>query len=120
MIDEVDEENETSASTTHLGDDEDDDDEEPTEQSRLIGGGEKPRAITRVIQSATSHADLVVGAIGLLTGLVKPIQRALIGTQEAATGGWSGIGGGLMLLAAAYATVDMLSVGAGVRAGERK
>ena len=94
--------------------------EEPTEQSRLIGRGKKSSSTNRLFHHAVSHVELLAGLMGLLVGLVKPIQRALIGTQESTTGGWSSIGGGLMLLAAAYATVDMLSIGAGLRAGEKK
>lgn len=64
--------------------------------------------------------NLVAGALGLLIGLVKPLQGSLIGTKEAVTGGWAGIGGGLIIIAAAFASVDMLAIGAGVRAGEKR
>lgn len=101
-------------------DEPEDEEEEATEQTRLVGGGKKPGPATAILRQTALNLEIVAGTLGLLIGLVKPLQRVLIGTSESATGGWSGIGGGLLLLAAAYATVDMLSIGVSVRAGEKK
>lgn len=115
LLDDVADDSETERSVSLI-----DDEDEPTEQSHLIGGGKRSSPAARLFQHVALHVELFAGLIGLLIGLIKPVQRTLIGTQEAATGGWSSIGGGLVLLAAAYATVDMLSVGAGMRAGEKR
>ena len=90
------------------------------ESTRLIGGGRKPTIRARVMDGVISNPLFVAVLAGALIGLIKPIQRSLIGNFEHSTGGWQTLGGGLILLAGAYAAVEMVAVGATIRAGEAK
>jgi hypothetical protein len=94
--------------------------EEPDESTRLIGGGRKATPAAQIWSGVTSNPLVAATSIGLLIGLIKPVQRALIGDLEHSTGGWQTLGGGLILLAGAYATVEMVAIGATIRAGESK
>lgn len=96
-----------------------DSEEEATERTGLLGRS-KASPVVQTLDRLAANTELVAGVLGLLIGVVKPVQRILIGTSESATGGWASVGGGLMLLAAAYATVEILGVGASIRAGEKK
>lgn len=90
------------------------------ESTRLIGGGRKPTIWARVTDGVISNPLFIAVLAGALVGLIKPIQRSLIGDIEHSTGGWQTLGGGLILLAGAYAAVEMVAVGATIRAGEAK
>lgn len=90
------------------------------ENTRLIAGGQKSSSAARVWSGVTSNPLVAATSIGLLIGLVKPVQRALIGDLEHSTGGWQTLGGGLILLGGAYAVVEMVAIGATIRAGEAK
>jgi hypothetical protein len=90
------------------------------ENTRLIGGGRKASSAARVWSGVTSNPLVAATSIGLLIGLIKPVQRALIGDLEHSTGGWQTLGGGLILLGGAYAVVEMVAIGATIRAGEAK
>jgi len=90
------------------------------ENTRLIGRGKKQSPATRVWTGVTSNPLVAATSLGLLIGIIKPVQRALIGDMEQSTGGWQTLGGGLILLAGAYATVEMVAIGATIRAGETK
>jgi hypothetical protein len=90
------------------------------ENTRLIGGGRKSSSAARVWSGVTSNPLVAATSIGLLIGLIKPVQRALIGDLEHSTGGWQTLGGGLILLGGAYAVVEMVAIGATIRAGEAK
>ena len=90
------------------------------ENTRLIGGGRKVSSAARVWSGVTSNPLVAATSIGLLIGLIKPVQRALIGDLEHSTGGWQTLGGGLILLGGAYAVVEMVAIGATIRAGEAK
>lgn len=61
--------------------------------------------------------------VGLLIGSIKPAQRGIVGVGADDSDGswaWQSIGSGLVLLGAAFALVEMIGVGAGIRAGEKK
>ena len=90
------------------------------ESTRLIGGGRKPTIRARVMDGVISNPFFVAVLAGALIGLIKPIQQSLIGDIEHSTGGWQTLGGGLILLAGAYAAIEMVAVGATIRAGEAK
>ena len=90
------------------------------ENTRLIGGGRKSSSAARAWSGVTSNPLVAATFIGLLIGLIKPVQRALIGDVEHSTGGWQTLGGGLILLGGAYAVVEMVAIGATIRAGEAK
>jgi len=90
------------------------------ENTRLIGGGRKSSSAAQVWRGVTSNPLVAATSIGLLIGLIKPVQRALIGDLEHSTGGWQTLGGGLILLGGAYAVVEMVAIGATIRAGEAK
>jgi hypothetical protein len=90
------------------------------ENTRLIGGGRKSSSAARVWSGVTSNPLVAATSIGLLIGIIKPVQRALIGDLEHSTGGWQTLGGGLILLGGAYAVVEMVAIGATIRAGEAK
>jgi hypothetical protein len=94
--------------------------QEADEGTRLIGGGRKPSPAKRLLTGVTGNPLLVASSIGLLIGIVKPIQRVLIGDVEHSTGGWQTLGGGLILLSGAFAVVEMVATGATIRAGEQK
>jgi hypothetical protein len=90
------------------------------ENTRLIGRGTKPSIRARVVDGVTTNPLFVAVLAGVLIGLIKAIQRGLIGDVEHSTGGWQTLGGGLILLAGAYAAVEMIAIGATIRAGEAK
>lgn len=57
---------------------------------------------------------------GLLVGLIKPLQRVVVG--DADSGGnwfWLSVGSALIVLGSTFAVVDILALGAGIRAGEK-
>lgn len=90
------------------------------ENTRLIGGGRKPSPAARFWSGVTSNPLVAATFLGLLIGLIKPVQWALVGDLEHSTGGWQTLGGGLILLGGAYAVVEMVAIGATIRAGEAK
>lgn len=99
-------------------------DAEASERTPLVSTSRlrSSRAISPVIKTwriLTSSPNIAAAALGLLVGLVKPIQRALIGTHHEA-GTWQSLGTGLILLGGAYAAVEVFAVGASLRAAERK
>jgi predicted permease len=94
--------------------------QDANENTRLIGRGTKPSIRARVMNGVTTNPLFVAVLAGVLIGLIKPIQRGLIGDVEHSTGGWQTLGGGLILLAGAYAAVEMVAIGATIRAGEAK
>lgn len=96
------------------------DDEDATEDTRLLGGGRSPSTAVQVWDSITTNLLLFASLIGILIGLIKPVQRVLVGDVEHFTGGWQSLGGGLVILGGAYAAVEMLAIGATIRAGEKK
>jgi hypothetical protein len=95
----------------------DDELEDATERTPLIASS-SPRRV------ATQLSPLFVSAIiGLLIGLIKPAQRGIVGVGADDSDGswaWQSIGSGLVLLGGAFAVVEMVGVGAGIRAGEKK
>jgi hypothetical protein len=109
-----------------LDDDEDErsseyaEDEEATEDTRFLGGGRTPSTAVQVWDGITTNLLLFASLVGILIGLIKPIQRVLVGDLEHFTGGWQSLGGGLIILGGSYAVVEMLAIGATIRAGEKK
>lgn len=62
----------------------------------------------------------LAAVVGLLVGLIKPLQRVIVGDVE--TGGnwfWLSVGSALIALGSTFAVVDTLALGAGIRAGEK-
>jgi hypothetical protein len=98
-------------------------DEEATERTPLVASAqpEKPRLGATVIRYVTPTT--VAAILGLLVGLIKPLQRLIVGNVrdgEHLTGAWESVAFGLVLLGGAYAVVDMASQGAYIRAAEEK
>jgi hypothetical protein len=63
------------------------------ENTRLIGRGTKPSIKARVMNGVTTNPLFVAVLAGVLIGLIKPIQRGLVGDVEHSTGGWDLCGG---------------------------
>jgi hypothetical protein len=99
--------------------DDDDEVEDATERTPLIASSSSRHRIV-----ATQLSPLFVSAIiGLLIGLIKPAQRAIVGVGADDSDGswaWQSIGSGLVLLGGVFAVVEMVGVGASIRAGEKK
>lgn len=85
---------------------------------------DQTRSNAEVSLRALATSPVMIAAIlGLFIGLVKPVQRFLIGSDVRDgdyTGTWRSIGQGLHLLGLSFAVVDILADGSGVRAGEKK
>jgi hypothetical protein len=108
--------------------DEEDDADDVSERTPLVSSSRlrnKPgiSSAFKIWNVLTSSPNIAAAALGLIIGLIKPVQRALIGVHNGSgheTGTWQSIGTGLILLGGAYATVEVLAVGASLRAAERK
>ncbi|KAK8844536.1 hypothetical protein IAR55_006383 [Kwoniella newhampshirensis] len=76
----------------------------------------------KVLLSTVQSPILIAAVVGLLIGLIKPLQRVVVGTGVEDSDGswlWQSIGLGLVFLGASFALVETLGVGAGLRAGEK-
>lgn len=98
-------------------------DEEATERTPLVASAqpEKPRLGAAVIRYVTPTT--VAAVLGLVIGLIKPLQRLIVGDVrdgEHLMGAWESVAFGLVILGGAYAVVDMASQGAYIRAAEEK
>lgn len=73
----------------------------------------------RVVYFALHPSPIIIAALlGLFIGLIKPLQRALIGQDipdGVYTGGWKSIGGALILLGTTFGTLDLFAEGAALR-----
>jgi hypothetical protein len=92
-------------------------DEDPTERTPLVrsSSGTSPKQSSRydVLQHLV-HPIFTPAVLGLLVGCIKPIQSYVFGLNVNDTSGtwvWNGIG---------FAIVEMVGIGAGIRAGEKK
>ena len=105
---------------------------EPTEQTDLEDATERTPLVTpaqsypisRDASVLTFFSPILVSALlGLFIGIIKPAQRGIVGVGADDSDGswvWQSIGSGLVLLGAAFALVEMIGIGAGIRAGEAK
>lgn len=98
-------------------------DEEADERTPLVSSSslKPPPVAIKTWNTITSSPNIAAALLGLFIGLVKPVQRALIGDPKGdLTGSWQSLGTGLILLGGAYAVVEILAIGASLRAAERK
>ncbi|ORY23711.1 mitochondrial carrier domain-containing protein [Naematelia encephala] len=91
--------------------------EEPTERTPLVAYKAPSPASYKFFVTPL----LIAVVLGLFIGLIKPLQRLLIGdgwTERTPSGLWQSIGYGIILLGTTFAVVDMIGVGASLRAVE--
>ncbi len=96
--------------------------EDATERTPLITPAlhSQPKPAHVVILSLLSPI-VVATILGLAIRLIEPLQRSIVGVGADDSDGswvWQSIGSGLVLLGAGFAVVEMLGIGAGIRAGE--
>ena len=97
--------------------------EEASETTPLVVNGDNKHRPGPTVASRLSKLlapSIVAAVIGLLVGMIKPLQRVVVGSaaNEHLTGLWNSLGAGLVILGASFATVHMLSIGASLRAAE--
>ncbi|WWD22912.1 hypothetical protein CI109_107407 [Kwoniella shandongensis] len=96
--------------------------EEADERTPLVSPTTSKIVNKRTILLSTVQSPILIAAvIGLVIGIIKPLQRVVVGTGVEDSNGswlWQGVGLGLVFLGASFALVETLGVGAGVRAGE--
>ncbi|RXK37497.1 hypothetical protein M231_05218 [Tremella mesenterica] len=100
--------------------------EDVTENTPLIASSDpKPRSEVKLssrLGKIVTPAS-IAALLGLLIGLIKPVQRALVGTvagDKQLTGVWESVGFGLAGLGGTYAVLEMLAIGSSIRAAEAK
>ncbi|KAK4688319.1 hypothetical protein P7C73_g1795, partial [Tremellales sp. Uapishka_1] len=95
--------------------------EEATEETPLVTSSQSPRTTTNPAFITLYIAQPGLAAIvGLFIGLIKPLQRVVVGTSEQGTWAWDCIGSALIFLGGTFAVVDTIGYGAGLRAAEKK
>lgn len=111
----------------------DDSRSDPSEPTDLEDATERTPLVTPAAQShpeptraallSLSSPVLFSAIVGLLVGLIKPVQRTIVGVGADNSNGswaWQSLGSGLVLLGAAFALIEMIGIGAGIRAGEKQ
>ncbi|WVR03203.1 hypothetical protein IAU60_000194 [Kwoniella sp. DSM 27419] len=97
------------------------DDEDVDERTPLVSRYSKKGPVT-LARSVLVSPMFIATVAGLLIGLIKPVQRFLVGDMINGTGEtwlWGSIGLGLKYLGATYAVVEIIAIGSGIRAGEK-
>ncbi|WVQ94289.1 hypothetical protein IAU59_001368 [Kwoniella sp. CBS 9459] len=96
---------------------------EADERTPLVGGSSQAKAKgpTQIAKTVLLSPIIIATIFGLLIGLIKPVQRFVVGqaTPEG-TWLWGSIGLGLKYLGGAFALVEIIGVGAKIRAGGNK
>jgi hypothetical protein len=98
------------------------DDDEATELTPLVHSNTPTKqSIQRIVLRHLSPVSIAT-IFGLLIGVIKPIQRLVVGdvTDQRWTSGWQSLGTGITLLGASFALIEIFSKGAGIRAGEKR
>nr|XP_019006139.1 mitochondrial carrier protein [Kwoniella mangroviensis CBS 8507]OCF69600.1 mitochondrial carrier protein [Kwoniella mangroviensis CBS 8507] len=94
------------------------DEEDADERTPLVGFKRNIRS-THSLLAKTRSPIFIATVLGLLVGLIKPLQRFIVGTDDGDTWLWGSIGLGLRFLGGAFALVEIIGIGAGIRAGEK-
>lgn len=101
--------------------------EEATESTPLINSSAQqgpPGTTRKALVVFTYFSPIFVAAIlGLLIGLIKPAQYGIVGAgsnESNGTWAWQSLGSGFVVLGSAFAVIEMVGIGAGVKAGEKK
>ncbi|WRT63345.1 uncharacterized protein IL334_000250 [Kwoniella shivajii] len=95
------------------------DDEDADEHTPLVGSRRNSKSI--ITAFAVARSPIFVSAVlGLLIGLIKPVQKFIVGTQDGGdTWLWGSLGLGLRFIGGAFALIEIIGIGAGIRAGEK-
>ena len=112
----------------------DDDDEEDVPEATAAEGEDATERTPLVNRTATTKKSTsgklfdtfvsplsIAAVLGLLIALIKPVQQKVIGytiDEQVGSGFWQSIGVGLSIIAVAFVAVDLVAVGATVKAGE--
>ncbi len=100
--------------------------EEATERTPLVRSESSHSNLPQTHKSAlfSLFSPVVVSTVlGLLIGLIKPVQRFIVGREADGMNGswfWQSFGSGLVVLGAGFALVELIALGAAIRAGEKK
>ncbi|WVW81419.1 hypothetical protein I302_103412 [Kwoniella bestiolae CBS 10118] len=94
------------------------DDEDVDERTPLVGFKRNIRS-THSLLAKTRSPIFIATVLGLLVGLIKPVQRFIVGADEGDTWLWGSVGLALRFLGGAFALVEIIGIGAGIRAGEK-
>ncbi|WWC67195.1 uncharacterized protein I206_101102 [Kwoniella pini CBS 10737] len=94
------------------------DEEDADEQTPLVGGKRNIKA-THKLLLLTRSPVFAATLLGLFVGLIKPVQRFIVGTDQSDTWLWGSVGLALRWLGGAFAIVELIGIGAGIRAGEK-
>lgn len=96
--------------------------EDADERTPLVNPTTAKTVNKRTVFLSTVQSPILIAAVvGLVIGVIKPLQRVVVGTGVEGSDGswlWQGIGLGVVFLGSSFALVETLGVGAGLRAGE--
>ncbi|WVF66676.1 hypothetical protein IAT40_001417 [Kwoniella sp. CBS 6097] len=95
---------------------------EADERTPLVASTQnKTKTPTQIAKSVLFSPIILATIFGLLIGLIKPVQRFVVGQGGAeGTWLWGSIGLGLRYLGGAFALIEIIGVGAKIRAGAKK
>ncbi|WWC57731.1 uncharacterized protein I303_100265 [Kwoniella dejecticola CBS 10117] len=94
------------------------DENDADERTPLVRGKRNIKA-THKILLLTRSPILIATVLGLLVGVIKPVQRFIVGTDQGDTWLWGSVGLALRCLGGAFVIVELIGIGAGIRAGEK-
>ncbi|OCF34749.1 mitochondrial carrier protein [Kwoniella heveanensis BCC8398] len=98
-----------------------DEDLEADERTPLVASLNKEKTPATIARSVLLSPIILATLLGLLIGLIKPVQRFIVGQGgPEGTWIWGSVGLGLRYLGGVFALLEIIGIGAKIRAGANK